>query len=257
MRIKIALRNLFISQLIIFIFLAFAYFLWFPHSFDKLGGFYDTALMLIFVDLILGPLLVFIVYKKDKKHLNFDINVLLGIQILAFIYGAYALYLKHPTYTVFANDHYQLVNASYITPNEVQYNDLKSTFFSGPIMAYTELPKDTTKLFQFMIGVDLLGKPDIHQRPDFYKPHSQALDRILSKQLDKKNLFKSKNSKEKLNKFLNQKGGKLSNYAFFPISGNNNKKMVFVINTNNGEAVDTIDMKPSLLIVKNTIDQNL
>jgi hypothetical protein len=250
MRIKIALRNLFISQLLIFIFLAFAYLLWFPHSFDKLGGFYDTALILILVDLVLGPLLVFIIYKKDKKYLSFDINVLLGIQIAAFIYGSYALYLKHPTYNVFANDRYKLMNASYASPEKIKYDSLKSTFFSSPIMAYTELPKDEEELAQYIIGVTLFGKPDIEQRADFYIPHSQALNNILSMQLNKQILFNSQNSKNKLNKFLKRKGGKLSDYAFFPISGNNKKEIVFVISNDDGEAIGTIDINPSLLITK-------
>jgi len=66
MRIKIALRNLFISQTIIVLFLIFAYLVWFPHSFAKLGGFYDTAFMLILVDLVLGPFSVFIIYKEGN-----------------------------------------------------------------------------------------------------------------------------------------------------------------------------------------------
>ncbi len=247
MRTRIALRNLFISQLLIFIFLIFAYLRWFPYSLDKLGGFYDTALMLIFVDIILGPLLVFIVYKKDKKYLSFDINVLLGVQIIAFVYGAYALYLKHPTYMVFVNDHYKLVNASYSSPEKLNYSSLKTNFFSKPILTYTELPKNENELTQFILGVDLLGKPDVQHRADFYKPHSQELSRILSKQLNKIDLFKSQNAKLKLQQFLTKKGGNVSDYAFFPIIGNNQQRFLFVI-TNEGEAIGTLDINPATLI---------
>jgi len=67
MRLKIALRNLVISQFIIIIFLIFAYLVWFPCSFSDLGDYTETALMLIFVDLVLGPLLVFIVFKENKN----------------------------------------------------------------------------------------------------------------------------------------------------------------------------------------------
>ncbi len=250
MRTKIALRNLYISQAIILLFLLFAYFTWFPFSYSLLGGFHKTALMLIFVDIVLGPLLVFIVYKKDKKYLTFDINVLLSIQLAAFFYGAYALYLKHPAYNVFVNDRFKLVNISFTSPDKIRYESLKTSFFSKPKMAYTELPTDLNERAQFMLGVDLFGEPGIDQRADLYQPHTQAIDKILNKQLDPLLLFNSSFSKLKLKKFTNRHGGVVSNYAFFPISGNNKKEAVFVVNKKSAEAVGIIDMSPKIELVK-------
>ena len=143
-----------------------------------LGGFYKTALLLIFVDIVLGPLLVFIIYKKDKKYLSFDINVLLAIQLAAFVYGAYALYLKHPAYNVFVNDRFILMNISYISPEKVKFESLKTSFFSGPKMAYTELPSDNNKRTDFFLGVALFGDPSIDQRTDLYQPISEVIPKI-------------------------------------------------------------------------------
>jgi hypothetical protein len=250
MRTKIALRNLFISQAIIIVFLIFAYLVWFPHSYSLLGGFHKTALMLIFVDLVLGPLLVFIVYKEDKKYLTFDINVLLSIQLAAFFYGAYALYLKHPAYNVYVNDRFKLVNISFTSPEKVRYESLKTSFFTKPKMAYTELPIDLNERNQFMLGVNLFGEPGIDQRADLYQPHTQALDKILNKQLNPMLLFNSSIYKLKLKKFTDQYGGVVSDYAFFPISGNNKKEAVFAMNKKNGDAVGIIDMSPKLKLAK-------
>lgn len=257
MRTKIALRNLFISQIIILIFLLFAYFVWFPNSFSKLGGFYDTAWMIIFVDLVLGPLLVFIVYKENKKYLKFDINVLLAIQLAAFFYGAYALYLKHPVFNVFVNYQFKLINASYAIPDKVRFKALKPSFFSSPKIVYTQLPENMQERTQFMLGVDLFGKPDIDRRADFYTSHLNSMDEILSKQLDPIVLFNSVNHKSKLNKFIKKWGGVINDYAFFPISGNNKKEMVFVLNKETGEAVDVIDVNPRIILAKiNKQNQN-
>ncbi|GAA0426329.1 hypothetical protein GCM10009133_38610 [Cocleimonas flava] len=250
MRVKVALRNLLISQLIIGIFLIFAYFVWFPHSYSTLGGFYKTAFMIVFVDIILGPLLVFIVYKKDKKYLNFDINVLLGIQLAAFIYGAYALYLKHPVYNVFVENSFKLINVSFYKPTNTYFENLHNFFYSRPKIAYTELPKDQTERTRFMIGVDLFGEPDIYQRRDLYQPHYQALNKILDRQLNPTLLFSSNETRTKLNKFITKYGGDLSDYAFFPISGNNKKEAVFAMNKKNGDAVGIIDMSPKLKLAK-------
>jgi len=250
MRIKIALRNLFISQIIIILFLVFAYLMWFPYSYSLLGGFHKTALMLVLVDIVLGPLLVFIVYKKDKKYLTFDINVLLSIQLAAFVYGAHALYLKHPVYNVFVDDRFKLVNVSYTSPDEIRFESLKTSFFTKPKMAYTELPSDLTERTQFMLGVDLFGDRDIDQRADLYQPHIQALDKILDRQLNPSILFSSNENESKLKKFIKKHGGSISDYAFFPISGNNQKEAIFAMNNKNGEAVGIIDMNPKLKLAK-------
>ncbi len=250
MRAKIALRNLYISQAIILLFLIFAYFIWFPHSYALLGGFYKTAFMLIFVDIVLGPLLVFIVYRKDKKHLTFDINVLLGIQIAAFVYGAYALYLKHPAYNVFANDGFKLVNVSYASPVNVQFKALETSFFTKPKMAYSELPNNSSDKLLFMLGVDLFGEPDIEQRTDLYQPYFQSLEKILAKQLNQSLLFSSGENQSKLKQFIHKYGGHVSDYAFFPISGNNRKEVVFAIDKKNGQPVGIINMNPRVKIAK-------
>ena len=250
MRTKIALRNLFISQAIIILFLVFAYLVWFPHSYSLLGGFHKTALMLVFVDIVLGPLLVFIVYKKDKKYLTFDINVLLSIQLAAFVYGAYALYLKHPAYNVFVDDRFKLVNISFTSPDKIRFESLKTSFFTKPKMAYTELPTDLNERTQFMLGVDLFGEPDIDHRADLYQPHTQAIDKILDKQLNPLLLFKSNDSKLKLKRFTDQHGGVVTDYAFFPISGNNKKEAVFVVHNKSAEAVGIIDMSPKIELAK-------
>ena len=244
MRLKIALRNLLISQLIIILFLIFAYYTWFPYSYSLLGGFYKTALILMLVDIILGPLLVFIVYNKDKKNLSFDINVLLSIQLAAFIYGAYTLYLIHPAYNIFINDRFKLVNVSYLSSGKVNYKSLETSFFTQPIMAYSELPIDKAEQTRFMLGVDLLGEPDIEERVDLYQPTSQALYKILEKQINPSLIFNTSEAKLKLRVFIEMNGKDVSDYAFYPISGNNKKEAIFVIHKDNAKPVGIINITP-------------
>lgn len=44
-------------------------------------------LMLLGIDLILGPLLTFLVFKEDKKKLKFDLGVILIIQLSRLFFG--------------------------------------------------------------------------------------------------------------------------------------------------------------------------
>lgn len=241
MRSKIALRNLLISQAIILLFLVFAYFVWFPHSFTQLGGFNKTALMLIFVDLVLGPLLVFIVYKEGKKYLAFDINVLLSIQLIAFIFGAYSLFLKHPAYAVFSDDRFILTNVSSLYPRQDWSTQLTSSFFSSPKLVYAKTPDDPRDKSKLIVEILLKRAPDINNRPKYYEPLEQHVHTVFSKSIDLNTLLLNEEIKEKLSFFLIKHGGVAEDYAYFPLQGNNQKKMIWVFNRSEAEPVGIID----------------
>ncbi len=250
MRIKVALRNLYISQVLIFVFLIFAYFIWFPHSFTELGGFYKTAGMLIFVDLILGPLLVFIIFKEGKKYLQFDINVLLSIQIGAFIFGAYALFLKHPAYVVFTVDRFTLANVSQLYPQQPWLSQFKSSFFSSPQFVVAQPPHNVKTRNALMFDILLKGEPDINERPELFEPLEQHLDTIFAKSIPLNLLFQNNKTKEKLASFYEQYGGKANDYAYFPLVGNNKKDMIWVFDRSTAKPVGIIDSDPWLVAKK-------
>ncbi len=241
MRTKIALRNLYISQSIIILFLVFAYLAWFPYSFSKLGGFNNTALMLIFVDLILGPLLVLIVYKENKKFLKFDINVLLAIQLVAFVYGAYALYLKHPAYAVFIDNKFTLTNVSSIYPQQSWIEQLKTTVFSSPKLVIANLPKNPKERQGLIFDIILSGEPDIHERPEFYRPMDENIQAVFSKSIPLEQLLNNTKSKQELIEFIKGFGGQATDYAYFHLSGNNKKEMIWVFDRSTHKPVGIID----------------
>ena len=251
MRTKIALRNLYISQAVIFIFLLFAYFTWFPHSFSKLGGFNKTAFMLVFADLTLGPLLVFIVFKEGKKYLKFDINVLLSIQIGAFLFGAYSLYLKHPSYAVFSGNSFVLVNISQLYPQEPPFKQLKSSFFSSPKLVIASPPSDDDKRKEIILSIVFGGAPDFSKRPKLFDPIDHDNFKVLlSKSIPHDLLFQNSINKEKFSRFYAQHGGEFRDYAYFPLSGNNRKNMIWVFDRKTQKPVGIINSDPWLLAKK-------
>lgn len=220
--------------------------MWFPYSFTLLGGFTKTALMLIFVDLVLGPLLVFIVFKEGKKYLNFDINVLLGIQILAFIFGAYSLFLKHPAYAVFTGDRFTLTNVSEIYPYQPWHKSLGRLFLTLPKLVVAKLPENDAEKSRLILDVVLRQKPDIDKRPEYYQALEENLQHVLSKSLKVHTVFNDEMSKQKLNDFIKKQGGNVTDYAFFPLSGNNKKDVVWVFNRTPFTPAGIIEINPWL-----------
>jgi len=244
MRTKIALRNLYISQAIIIIFLIFAYFTWFPYSFASLGGFTKTAWMLILVDLVLGPLLVFIVFKEGKKYLKFDINTLLAIQIGAFLFGAYSLYLKHPAYAVFNGNGFTLTNVSHLYPQPPWQEQLRTNFFSSPRLVLAKFPEKSSENNSLLFSIVFNGEPDIDERVKYYEPFEKNIDTIFSRSIKAEKLLSNDEGKERIDAFIDQHGGVLNDYTFFPLSGNNKKEMIWVFNRDSAQPVGIIDSNP-------------
>lgn len=80
-----------------------AYFIWFPNGLIHLGA---TAgfKIIVLVDIILGPLLTFIVFDKRKKSLGFDLTVIAIIQLAGLVYGMSIVYKERPVLAVLGTD---------------------------------------------------------------------------------------------------------------------------------------------------------
>ncbi len=84
---------------------------WYATPFDKALGVETVFLMLLVIDIILGPLLTLVVYKANKPSLKFDLAVIACLQLAALIYGLHAISTARPVYMVFTKDRFDLILA--------------------------------------------------------------------------------------------------------------------------------------------------
>src|SRR5690606_22432166 len=71
------------------------------------------------VDIVLGPLLVFLVYDRRKKSLRRDLAVIICIQLAAIAYGIHASVLARPVLMTFVVDRFELVSAAEVDAEEL------------------------------------------------------------------------------------------------------------------------------------------
>ncbi len=71
------------------------------------------------VDIVLGPLLVFLVYDRRKKSLRRDLVVIICIQLAVIVYGIHASVLAWPVLMAFVVDRFELVTAAEIDTQEL------------------------------------------------------------------------------------------------------------------------------------------
>ena len=66
-------------------------------------------LILIGVDVVLGPLLTLVVFNPAKKSLRIDLAVIAALQVAALVYGISVIAQARPAYVVFAGDRFTVI----------------------------------------------------------------------------------------------------------------------------------------------------
>ena len=107
-----------------------------------MSGVIEPFKLLVLVDVIVGPLLTFIVFKKGKKSLKFDLGFIALLQIAALIYGSYTVYNGRPSTVVYNNGQFHYLIEKFAKNNELVYPELKPSIFSKPKMAYIKSYND-------------------------------------------------------------------------------------------------------------------
>jgi hypothetical protein len=145
---------------------------WYPGPlFDGAGG-RDLFLLIVTVDVVLGPLITLIVFKPGKRGLAFDMAFIAVMQLAALGYGLWSISLSRPVYVVFVKDRFELTRASDIDAAELAkargtpYEHLPWT---GPRYIGVAFPSDPGVQFEIMMSASA-GR-DINAYPRFFAPY--------------------------------------------------------------------------------------
>lgn len=241
-KFKAASIHLAISFCVILAFLSIVFSIWYPQPYASVSGISNILFILICVDLILGPLLTFIVFKKGKKTLKFDLSVIASIQITALMYGIFTVYQGHPAYVVYAIDRFELIPAQDVLPEKARYDELKISKLWLPKLAYAKKPEDSDSKNKLLFEV-LSGQPDIERRPEYYEPFDKFSDKIFIKAITPNILQAVPENKLKLDAFLAKYGKEAISYAFIPLIGKD-KDVLWAWDRSTKRPVDTLDIDP-------------
>lgn len=217
-KIKASLTHLIISLFIVGLILSVAIFLWYPEPFLTISGLFGIILMMLAIDLVLGPLLTFIVFKPKKPSLKFDLTIIALFQLVALSYGTYTIYKAHPLYIAYAGDRFTPIDADEVTPEKARYEEFKKSKLSQPTIVYVKKPSDPAELSKVTIEV-LSGKADLDARPEYYEPINKNIENIFKNKFDLNKFLEKEKYKDEINRFLSKNGGSIEDYAFIPLVG--------------------------------------
>jgi hypothetical protein len=150
----------------------------------------QVVLIMVCVDVVLGPTLTFIIanQKKPRRELTRDIGIIVTVQLCALIYGAGSLWNGRPLYYAFSENVLQQVQAYDIDAAEAeaarnQNPALAPHWYSLPRWIWAPLPQDAEESRKIVTAA-ITGGDDVISMPKYFKPWEDGLP-SLRKQLKK------------------------------------------------------------------------
>ncbi len=175
-RVRAALIHLMISAAIGGILLALLLFVWYPSPLLSATGGVDLFVLLLAIDVTLGPLLTLIVFNPAKKSLKFDLVVIAALQLAALVYGVSMLLAGRPVYLASIGNQFDVVHANDVEDIDMNAAGMTTRPLWGPIWTGTRKPTDA-------IGQERLSfamvDGGLAVLPQYYQPLENMRDEIL------------------------------------------------------------------------------
>lgn len=239
-RLKFFLSHLLLSFLVALLVIGLVFFIWYPSPLSTAVGVTHIFLMLLVIDVILGPLLGLLVYKEGKKTLKFDLSVIILIQIVALCYGVFSIEQGRPAWLVYNVDRFELVRKNELINTNIQQArpQFQQPSWFKPQYVATEFAKDIQQRNDEMFA-EVLGGISIAQRPERYVELTQAKTQIQQRALPLVEL-QQYNPKTDVEKIL-AKYPKAN--AWLPLKANA-VDMVVLVNKESASIIKVVDLRP-------------
>lgn len=240
----------FVVHLMVSIFIALCSMLvvfkmWYPAPLHIAVGVTHIFLLVLMVDVVIGPLLTLLVYKVGKKTLIFDLTVIVLLQASALCYGLYAVAEGRPAWLVFSADRFDLVRVLDIDDRKSEVDgaiedEYRGAPWLGPRWVAAVNPLDE-ELRNELVFESVFAGVDLPQRPDLYVPLSTQTSEMKTRLLELSELSQFNNAEqvESVLALWPQAD------AWLPMMANV-KPMVVLLESETAEVIAVVDLRPWL-----------
>ena len=244
-RFKAASIHLGISAIIGIATLLFMLTVWYPGPFFEAVGGGGLVLILMGVDVTIGPLITLVVFNTAKKSLKLDLTVVALLQLTAFLYGVSIIFEARPVYVAFAVDRFELVRAVDIDPEDLKsakVERFRTLPLLRPQVIAVERPTGGAEKLK-AIDLAMQGK-DIHLRPEYYTSYDAQKDQVKQK-LQPISRLKELNpaAKADIDRAVQETGKKEDQIGFLPLRARE-KDLAVVIDRASGDILGYWKYRP-------------
>lgn len=203
-------------SLVIFAVLAYlVLYVWYPDFFFASDGGWQGMRIIVFVDLVLGPLLTLVVFNRNKPatELRRDLTIIGTFQLCCLAAGTWIVYQERPLALVYLDGQFFSMTLDDYTSLGMPSPDLDR--FPGPYpkRLTVALPEGLAEQSRVRQRAFAEGKP-LRAYAELYEPLTKAGLNIEREAFDTTEL--QKRSPDLLEDWVERHDGKLQDYAFFP-----------------------------------------
>jgi hypothetical protein len=225
-RLKAFFLHLLSSTTVLTLILGSLYFGWYRWPGWHLTDVTTVVLVMVCVDVVLGPTLTLIIAneKKSRRELTRDIGMIVVVQLCALTYGSVSLWNGRPLYYAFSENILQLVQAYDIDAKDAEIGRqlnpaLAPHWYSLPRWIWAPLPQNAEES-QKIVASAVAGGDDVTSMPKYFKPWEDGLP-SLRRQLKKVDdvPYFAKSQKKKLKERMKASGLPDDQLNTMPLTG--------------------------------------
>lgn len=236
LRLSAFLTHALISLIIVLCLLIFLKLAWFQGALFSLERVWSGFSILLVVDVVLGPLLTFIIYDKSKKSLKTDILVIVFLQVIALIYGTVQIHSQRPVLITYVGDRFQVILHNEDVVKHLPAKTFNASEVQPPILTFS-LPASTDEQRSDF----LLNNTQYYLDGTRHRPIVAHIDKLKPLEFAKFSI-KSAKTQSKL-KTLRKRYHDVE-FSLHPIQGSFESARVIAIDNTNGEILEILDIDP-------------
>ena len=183
----------------------------------ELEGILNILPLLAVVDIVIGPVITFIIFRPNKPGLKVDLWIISALQLLALAYGCYNFYQARPIFSVFVKDRFTLVAIKDFDQMALPKN--LSVDFMQSLKVIGAKVDSEDEAQQSLRETIFEGKPDLEFRAKFYVPYEQIKSQVSKslQPIEEENL--STEDRSQLEAMLSEYKLDMSSIGYLPIIG--------------------------------------
>lgn len=215
---------------------------WYPQPYFAADGGWQGIRLITGVDLVLGPLLTLIVFNPGKPGLRRDLTLIGILQIVAIVWGTWLVYEQRTAMVTYAYGSFYTLNPEQLQSAGEKAIRIAEQAETIPPYSFIHLPENPRERTEFVLKNVFAGKP-LHQLGDRYETLGKSnMSEMLAQDLKLDQFLSiSEQNQHNINRFLAQHGGKLEDYAFFPLVGRYQEPLL-ALRRSDGKILDTLDI---------------
>ncbi|RYD14056.1 MAG: hypothetical protein EOP90_15160 [Lysobacteraceae bacterium] len=243
-RWKAAGLHLSISALIGLITAALVFGVWFPPPYSHAAGADRLILLLLGVDIVVGPLLTLIVYRHGKWGMRFDLWVIALLQAGAFLYGMSVVLGSRPVFVVGAIDRFMLVPADALDDEDLAQGsrpEFRRRSWTGPIVVNALRPDDRSERSDLLFSG--VGGKDIELFPKYYADYATHAKPLLERAHPLSMLMEKPGARAAVEAWLADEGRSADDTVWLPLVGRD-ADMSVLLDRKDGRVLDALAIDP-------------